>query len=303
MKTKQIVLFPLLLMFASCSFNAGNADTKKEEVADSAEVVDSAKVANLPNEEKTLVINGVDFTFVKVRGGSFYMGAQKNDPKGINYDPQSDTSDYPVHKVSLSDYWIGKTEVTRRQWGAICGYKDKLLEGETEESYEYPIDNVNWPNAVDFTRKLNLIVHKNKQIGDNQNFMLPTDAQWEYAARGGVKSKHYRYSGSNNPDEVAWYDNDSTCGLHLVATKKPNELGIYDMSGNVGEWCSDTYRRYGKEKTVNPKFPYDIRTANLVVIRLGGATTKSTDLRVSARYGEDPEPNGEFPYGLRLVLQ
>ena len=161
-----------------------------------------------------------------------------------------------------------------------------------------------WIQCMDYAKKLSKIAHEEKLIKDNQTFSLPTDAQWEYAARGGVKSRHYRYSGSNDVNEVAWNYINADGKVHPVATKKPNELGIYDMSGNVSEWCSDSYRKYGKEESVNPRFPYNDAPGfgNFVVLRWGNVDTDISYLRVSSRIGDDPGWCEDF-YGFRLVLQ
>jgi formylglycine-generating enzyme required for sulfatase activity len=309
MKTKQIVLFPLLLMFASCSFNAGNAkkDSAQTKNTAAAKVADSIPKGKGQTDEKmTLTIDGVDFTFVKVKGGSFYMGSQKDDPHGINYDPQSDTDDCIVHKVTLSDYWIGETEITQKQWKKIVVIDSEGLKPDRKSGWgdNYPMYYLAWIQCMDYAKKLSKIAHEEKLIKDNQTFSLPTDAQWEYAARGGVKSRHYRYSGSNDVNEVAWNYINADGKVHPVATKKPNELGIYDMSGNVSEWCSDSYRKYGKEESVNPIFPYEDapRFGNFVVLRWGNVDTDISYLRVSSRIGDDPGWCEDF-YGFRLVLQ
>ena len=128
----------------------------------------------------------------------------------------------PVHKVTLSDYYIGKTEVTQALWEAVMGNNPSAFKGEN-----LPVECISWNDCKEFISKLNALTGK--------TFRMPTEAEWEYAARGGSKSRGYKYSGSGNIDEVAWHKDNSEEKTHEVGTKRPNELGIYDMSGNVGE--------------------------------------------------------------------
>ena len=170
-------------------------------------------------------VNGVSFEMVRVEGGTFRMGAtseQKNDAWG---------SEKPVHSVTLSRYYIGKTEVTQALWQAVMGSNLSNFKGA-----DLPVECVNWNDCQEFIQKLNRLT--------GRNFRLPTEAEWEFACRGGNNSRGYKYSGSNNLANVAWYDDNSGGQTHPVGTKAPNELGIYDMSGNVWEWCSDWYADY-----------------------------------------------------------
>ncbi len=171
---------------------------------------------------------------VKVRGGTFTMGATPEQGNDAGNDEK------PTHKVTLSDYYIGQTEVTQALWQAVMGNNPSYHKGNNT----YPVENVNWNDAQTFISKLNNIT--------GISFRLPTEAEWEFAARGGTKSKGYKYSGSNNINYVAWYEDNSGYKTHPVATKAPNELGIYDMSGNVGEWCQDWYGMYSLQSDYNP---------------------------------------------------
>jgi len=134
----------------------------------------------------------------------------------------------PVHTVTVSSFYIGKYEVTQKQWKAVMGNNPSHFKGDN-----LPVESVNWYDIQEFLKRLN--------AATGQHYRLPTEAEWEYAARGGVKSKGYKYAGSNNIDEVAWYRKNSGHKTHPTGTKQPNELGLYDMSGNVLEWCSDWY--------------------------------------------------------------
>lgn len=192
----------------------------------------------------------------------------------------------PTHNVTLSSYYIGKTEVTQELWEAVMGNNPSHFKGAKR-----PVENVSWEDCQEFIRKLN------EKTG--KNFRLPTEAEWEYAARGGGKSQNYNYSGSNNIDDVAWYYGNSRAETHDVCTKRANELGIYDMSGNVEEWCSDWFCLYNSSSQTNPQGPSE---GNQRVIRGGSWTNNdSRHCRVSFRFSWLPNK----PYstiGLRLAL-
>ena len=180
-------------------------------------------------------VKGISFNMVRVEGGTFDMGAT---PEQVN--PEDDEK--PVHQVTLSSYYIGETEVTQALWQAVMGKNPSKFKGDN-----LPIEYVSWDDCQKFIKKLNKITHR--------NFRLPTEAEWEFAARGGNRSRHTQYSGSDHPDEVAWYDDNSSSKTHPVKTKKANELGIYDMSGNVWEWCQDKYDKYDSTPQNNPTGP------------------------------------------------
>ncbi|MBR5086327.1 MAG: SUMF1/EgtB/PvdO family nonheme iron enzyme [Muribaculaceae bacterium] len=188
--------------------------------------------------KETFTVNGVSFTMVKVVGGTFTMGATSE--QGISYDDAK-----PAHSVTLSTYYIGQTEVTRELWQAVMSSNPREFNG-----VKRPVEQVSWYDCQEFIKRLNQLT--------GMNFRLPSEAEWEYAARGGTKSRGYKYSGSNNIDVVAWNgDNSLGYGPQDVAKKQPNELGIYDMSGNVGEWCQDWYDRnyYSNSPQNNPQGP------------------------------------------------
>ena len=178
------------------------------------------------------VKNGINIEMVKVEAGSFNMGAT---PEMIN----PDTDEKPVHRVTLTnDYYIGKYEVTQALWQAVTDSNPSNFKGN-----DLPVEMVSWNDCQDFISKLNSMTGK--------RFHLPTEAQWEYAARGGKKSRGYQYSGSNTLGDVAWYSGNSCSRTHAVGTKQPNELGIYDMAGNVWEWCQDWYGSYSSSPQTN----------------------------------------------------
>ena len=185
-------------------------------------------------KNKTFTVKGVTFTMVAVEGGTFMMGATSEQGS----DAESDEK--PVHQVTLSSYYIGQTEVTQALWTAVMGSNpEEYFFGDNR-----PVHYVSWNDCQDFVRKLSDLTGK--------QFRLPTEAEWEYACRGGKKSRGYKYSGSNTIGDVAWYWDNGPKEIHPVATKSPNELGIYDMSGNVWEWCQDWGGDYSSAAQTNP---------------------------------------------------
>ena len=193
--------------------------------------------ANYTPNVKTFYANGVSFEMVEVRGGTFRMGATSEQGS------DADSDEKPVHSVTLNSYYIGKTEVTQALWKAVMGSNPCHFRGDNR-----PVECVSWNDCQEFIRKLNALT--------GQNFRLPTEAEWEFACRGGNNSRGYKYSGSNNLGSVAWYNGNSGNKTHPVGTKAPNELGIYDMSGNVWEWCADWYGDYSSGAQTNPTGPY-----------------------------------------------
>ncbi len=230
---------------------------------------------------KTLsfTVNGVTFEMVYVEGGTFTMGATAEQGEDA-FDNEK-----PAHKVTLDDYAIGKFEVTQALWAAVMGNNPSRFKGD-----DRPVECVSWVDCQTFVKKLNGLTGK--------KFRLPTEAEWEYAARGGKKSKGYKYSGSNNLNEVAWYDGNSGSQTHPVGTKKPNELGVYDMSGNVWEWCNDWDGAYSPTAANNPVGP---SSGSYRVIRGGGWDFDAGSCRVSCRLRSYPVDWCEC-IGFRLVL-
>ena len=224
------------------------------------------------------VKDGISIDMVRVEAGTFTMGAtaEMKDP---------DDWEKPTHRVTLTnDYNIGKYEVTQALWQAVMGNNPSNFKGEN-----LPIENVSWNDCQEFISKLNRITGK--------TFRLPTEAEWEYAARGGNKSRGYQYSGSNNLFDVAWYRDNSGKKTHAVGTKQPNELGIYDMSGNVWEWCQNWYGEYSRSSLTNPT---GANSGSRRVYRGGSWNNDVWGCRSSCRY--DYTPGYRNCIGLRLVL-
>ena len=226
-------------------------------------------------------VKGVRFVMVPVEGGTFTMGATA--------EQGSDAYDWekPAHKVTLSSYYIGQTEVTQELWTAVMGSNPSWFKGE---GASLPVEQVSWKDCQKFIKKLNAIT--------GRRFRLPTEAEWEFAARGGNKSRGYKYSGGNDIGSVAWYDGNSGDKTHAVATKAANELGIYDMSGNVYEWCQDRYERYRKGAQTNPTGAV---SGSIRVCRGGSWGIYARCCRSVNRISFCPSDSGGY-LGLRLVL-
>ncbi len=241
---------------------------------------DTKPKPNPKPKTKKFTVCGVTFTMVEVRGGTFTMGATA--------EQGSDALDNekPAHKVTLPAYYIGQTEVTQALWQAVMGNNPSYHKGNNN----YPVERVSWNDVQTFISKLNNIT--------GLKFRLPTEAEWEFAARGGTKSKGYKYSGSNNINYIAWYEDNSGYKTHPVATKAPNELGIYDMSGNVVEWCQNWYGSYSSQSDYNPARP---GTGSYRVGRGGCYYTFVGDCRVSNRNYITPDLR-HYILGFRLAL-
>lgn len=226
---------------------------------------------------QTFTVNGAKFTMVPVEGGTFTMGATSEQGSDA-WDEEK-----PAHKVTLSDYYIGQTEVTQALWKAVMGSNPSDSKGDN-----LPVEQVSWDDCQVFIQNLNQLTGK--------QFRLPTEAEWEYAARGGRKSRGYKYAGGNDIGLVAWYEDNSGNETHPVATKQANELGIYDMSGNVWEWCSDRYGDYQSSSQSDPQGP----SSDSIRVRRGGSFYDNAGYcRVSGRSNITPDFRINF-LGLRL---
>lgn len=247
-----------------------------------------------PKSKLQINVNGVKFNMVYVEPGTFIMGATS--------DEDYDDREHPSHKVVITHgYYIAETEVTQALWEAVMGNNPSVYIGRNK-----PVDNVNWEDCKAFASIISFITGK--------KLRLPTEAEWEFAAKGGNKSKGYIYSGSNNLHEVAWYvvnsgdkpvkdklyimGTDNNSQTHDVKTKKANELGIYDMSGNVAEWCEDEYTEYSAEKQYDPISPSFYKSK---VKRGGDYNSRSRHCRNTFRVGFEPTFSMDS-YGFRLAM-
>lgn len=263
---------------------AKDSDTAVKEYADTLEPAVAAAEPAFTDE--TFTVDSVTFKMIAVEGGTFQMGATSEQK-------DSESNKNPVHSVTLSNYHIGETEVTQALWKAVMGNYPSRFAGANR-----PVEQVSWDDCQTFIQKLN------DKTG--RNFRLPTEAEWEFAARGGNESRGTKYSGSGNIANVAWYDVDPhprdsdspDLGTHVVKTKSPNELGIYDMSGNVWEWCNDWKGDYSSDSQTNPKGP---SSGSYRVCRGGSWGSNALICRVSYRSSSSPSYSN-YKLGLRLAL-
>jgi formylglycine-generating enzyme required for sulfatase activity len=250
------------------TLTAGQNKTHNFEVKDEA----INTVSTIPEDK------GPKIEMVPVPGGKFTMGCTAEQGSDCWGDEK------PAHTVTLSSYYIGKYEVTQAQWEAVMGSNPSRFKG----CANCPVENVSWNDVQDFISKLNAKTGK--------KYRLPTEAEWEYAARGGSSSRGYKYAGSNAIAAVAWYDGNSNDKTHPFGQKSPNELGIYDMTGNVWEWCSDWYGEsyYSSSPSNNPQGP---SSGSDRVLRGGSWGGAAATCRVADRNRNSPEgrnSNGGF---------
>ncbi len=219
-------------------------DKPNEKLYDSSdnERQHSKPSVSIDGSNAVFSVNGVAFEMVLVNGGSFVMGLQP-----LQFDNIALENEKPAHEVRLDGYYIGKYEVTQAQWKAVMGDNPSM----NPSGSNYPVEMVSWNDCKRFVNELNELFDGITDL----KFDIPTEAQWEFAAIGGEKSKHYRYCGSDDINDVGWFDMNSDGRTHKAGGKRPNELGIYDMSGNVSEWCEDYYGRYPAEPQTNPVGP------------------------------------------------
>lgn len=229
-------------------------------------------------------VNGVEFKMIAVEGGEFQMGEE-----GKWYEFGKDNR---AHSVTLSDYYIGETLVTQELWKAVMGINpSNFKDGEN-----LPVDSVNYNDCVKFVEKLNSLL--SGQLPNGRKFRLPTEAEWEFAARGGNHSNGFLYAGSNNADDVAWHGANSGSVTHPAKQKQANELGLFDMSGNVWEWCNDWYEGYEELAQKDPKGP---AIGTFRVLRGGGWLNFSECLNVAYRARNTQDRSFSY-YGLRIAL-
>lgn len=243
----------------------------------------------------TFTVNGESFEMILVEGGTFMMGGTSEQGKDC------EDNELPPHEEKVDSFYIGKYEVTQRLWNAVIGME--FNQSSNSGCDDCPVEQVSWNDAQVFVTKLSILT--------NKSFRLPTEIEWEYAARGGKRSKGYKYSGSHNIDEVAWYIDNyqrSKYGeigtTHPVGMKKPNELGLYDMSGNVWEWCNDLYAKeyYHNGKSIHPEWPFKGASLNFRRILRGGSWGGTAQgCRVSYIDYDLPSFHDEYG-GFRFVL-
>ena len=229
--------------------------------------------------EQKIAIDDLLSSMIKVEGGTFTMGATSEQGSDA-YDNEK-----PTHSVTLNSFYLCKYEVTQALWQVVMGKNPSYFKGKN-----LPVEQVSWNECQNFISRLNSLTGK--------NFRLPTEAEWEYAARGGNRSQGYKYCGSNNPSDVAWYEDNSGSKTHPVCSKSTNELGLYDMSGNVEEWCSDWDETYSSSSQTNP---YGPSSGVCRVYRGGSWIGDARYCRSSYRLFSAPDDRFSF-LGFRLAL-
>ena len=289
-----LALFPLFLLAQLPVTRSSTKPKAKPKTEQAAKPTPAKKQTNPPakpsagqrsNAASTsasnakLNLKNLTSNMVYVSGGTFTMGATS--------EQGSDARDgeKPAHSVTVSGFYICKYEVTQALWRAVMGSNPSYFKGDN-----LPVESVSWNDCQTFINRLNSYT--------GRNFRLPTEAEWEFAARGGNYSRHYKYSGSNYISDVAWYDGNSSNRTHPVGTKQANELGLYDMSGNVWEWCSDWYGSYSSYSQNDPTGP---NSGSNRVERGGSWGSRARICRSSVRGILAPGRRGNF-LGLRLVL-
>ncbi|MDR0795638.1 MAG: formylglycine-generating enzyme family protein [Tannerella sp.] len=263
----------LLSIFGSCQFNRGSGETERTS---SVAASDTASI-KLPEQETattqiqspsipfanfTETANLLNIKMIAVQGGTFTMGCTPEQGDDCGY------AEKPAHQVTVGNFLIGSHEVTQKQWQTVMGNNPSFFKGDN-----LPVEQVSWNEVQEFITKLNRMTGK--------QYRLPTEAEWEFAARGGAGSRGYKYSAGNTASNIAWSSENSRGTTHPVGTKTANELGLYDMSGNVAEWCNDRYGAYGNTAQTRPQDP---STGYNRVIRGGSWGDLSKNLRVSFRF-------------------
>lgn len=215
------------------------------------------------------------FNMILVEGGKFTMGNDKGYP-----------NEKPPHEITISSFYMSETEVTQDDWEKVMGSNPSVVKGG-----DLPVTNVNYDEVIEFITKLNGLT--------NEKYRLPTEAEWEFAAKGGNKSKGYTVAGSDDPGSVAWFRDNSNKEIKSVRRKKKNELGLYDMSGNVWEWTSDFFdpNFYASSPSKDPKGP---ATGAFRVLRGGSASDAANAMRVSGRFSSFPQVKSGV-FGFRLA--
>ena len=278
-----LVIFDLSLLFVLKPESASGTET------------DNTSMETAVSENKTdqtFTVGDVTFKMIFVKGGTFRMGSDSGGD-----------DERPVHNVTVSDFYMGEFEVTQALWQEVMGTTVYQQRDKADPSWpmrgvgsDYPMYYVNYAEAEEFCGRLNQRLRS--QLPEGYSFALPTEAEWEYAARGGNKTSAYTYSGSNDLSEVAWYDDNSNSATHAAGSKRANELGLYDMSGNVWEWCADWYGSYSSSSQTDPRGP---SSGSYRVLRGGSWGRDASYCRVANRNRDSPSYRYYYG-GFRLAI-
>ena len=284
---KVFIILCCVLALQSC-----NKDNTKNETINGFDI---NWTGDLGKKEKDAVRNMIS-NMVKVEAGTFYMGAQKDSVEYYNYDEEATSLEVPVHEVTVSEFYINRYEVTQLLWEAIMEEtpnddKDMQWEDEFGKGDNYPAYRISYKEVETFIGKLNEYT--------GLHFSLPTEAQWEYAARGGKDTYYSLYAGGGDVSEVAWIDSNSD-KCSQVGKKNANGLGLYDMSGNVWEMCQDWYYDYTEEAVTDPVG--EEYNQGYKVFRGGSWNTNAQQARVTARYRQGIHYR-DYNTGFRLVIE
>lgn len=257
---------------------------------DTTDIVEPIVPRPVPARDTVIEVGGIAFEMIYVPGGTFWMGAS-TDASSPNYDPDSDPMERPLHQVTLSPYLIASEEVSQLLFHAVMGFNPSQICDQM-----LPVHNVSFFNAQDFMDSIFVISH--------YQFRLPTEAEWEYAAKGGGRAEeNYLFAGSNTVGDVAWYAGNADDRPHQCGEMAPNALGLFDMSGNLKEWCSDWYGQYGSQHQYDPENMAEPQNPNQQkrVVRGGSFKQSPYYLRNTARQFHYPSYEGN-DIGFRLVL-
>lgn len=284
---KVLIILCCVLALQSC-----NKDNTKNETINGFDI---NWTGDLGKKEKDAVRDMIS-NMVKVETGTFYMGAQKDSVEYYCYDEEATSLEGPVHEVTVSEFYINRYEVTQLLWEAIMGEtpndeNDMQWEDEFGKGDNYPAYRISYDEVETFIGKLNEYT--------GLRFSLPTEAQWEYAAKGGKNTYYELYAGSYNVLEVAWIDSNSD-KCSEVGKKNANGLGLYDMSGNVWEMCQDWYYDYTEEAVTDPVG--EEYNQGYKVFRGGSWNTNAQQARVTARYRQGIHYR-DYNTGFRLVIE
>ncbi|MDX2280781.1 MAG: formylglycine-generating enzyme family protein [Saprospiraceae bacterium] len=275
MKKLFFICLASIMVCVSLDAQIENTGEKKSYSIETLEDVPNNSDTCLDQHPPPIFKDPILDTFILVKGGTFQMGSKE---------------DGPIHTVTLCDYYIGQTEVTEAQWRAIMGTSPKNF----NDCDSCPVSQVSWDDIYSFILKIN-------ELRGAENYRLPTEAEWEYAALGGVFKSNYKHAGSNRLKDIGWYKENSHGETKAVGLKQSNALGLYDMNGNVLEWCLDHWHD-SYEHAPNTAYPWTYTRGDHGHILRGGAWNyPAKDCRISFRHGSHAEDAG-FDFGFRLAF-